>query len=176
MIKTTHYLLRSFREADIDNVYKGLSHPQVIKYYGVHFASREESKQQMDWYEGLEKNNSGKWWAICDLEDKDFYGAVGYNNWINDHRRAELGFWLLPDNWGKGILTELLPSVIFYGFQKMRLHRIEALVESENENCIRLLNKMDFTHEGRLMDYELKKGNYVHLDIYALLHSDNGEN
>ena len=173
MIKTNHFLCRSFRESDLDNVYFGLSHPDVIKFYGISFSSREESKIQMEWYSALEKNSSGKWWAICDSNDTQFYGAVGFNDWSIENKRAELGFWLLPDNWGKGILTEVLPSIFFYGFEKMRLHRIEALVESKNARALNLLEKTGFTHEGHLRDYEIKDKMFIDLEVFSLLSTDN---
>ena len=38
-IKTSRFRLRQFTDADLENVFKGLSHPEVIKYYGVSFNS-----------------------------------------------------------------------------------------------------------------------------------------
>jgi ribosomal-protein-alanine N-acetyltransferase len=32
-IKTNRLLLRQFVESDIENVFKGLSHPKIIKHY-----------------------------------------------------------------------------------------------------------------------------------------------
>ena len=36
-IKTEKLLLRQFADSDLENVFKGLSNPEVIKYYGVSF-------------------------------------------------------------------------------------------------------------------------------------------
>ena len=84
---------------DRENIYKGLSHPEVIQYYGVNYSSIEETEEQMKWYENLEKSGSGMWWSIRLKEDDSFCGAIGYNDYNQEHNKAEIGFWLLPGFW-----------------------------------------------------------------------------
>ena len=45
IIKTQRLLLRQFVESDLHSVFKGLSHPDVIKYYGVSYKTPEELLQ-----------------------------------------------------------------------------------------------------------------------------------
>ncbi len=54
-IETERFILRQFTENDLENAYKGLSHPEVIAYYGVSFDSLEATKEQIDWFRDLEK-------------------------------------------------------------------------------------------------------------------------
>ena len=166
-LKTDRLTLRSFLATDIDEVYKGLSHPEIIKYYGVNYASLSATQAQMDWFTHLEKNNTGKWWAMCDALNDKFYGAIGLNNLNETHRKAEIGFWLLPENWGKGLMQEAVPLICEYGFKQSKLHRIEALVETENKNCKNLMDKLNFKLEGTMQDCEIKNGDFISLDIYA---------
>lgn len=167
--RTERLLLRQFQPTDIGHVYKGLSHEEVIKYYGVSYKTLEETKEQMDWYANLEKEGIGIWWAITSAEDETFFGATGFNNLNREHRKAEIGFWLLPEFQKKGIIREAAPVVLDHVFHKLNLHRIEAYVESENKNSARALQKLNFEHEGRLRDCELKNGNFISLDIFARL-------
>lgn len=97
--------MRKIVDSDINNIYKGLSDPEIIKYYGVNFKSLEETEAQMSFYANLEKNGTGIWFAICSLDNKTFYGAGGLNDLSKQHKKAEIGFWLLTDFWGKGIMT-----------------------------------------------------------------------
>ncbi|MCB0582845.1 MAG: GNAT family N-acetyltransferase [Phaeodactylibacter sp.] len=168
-LKTSRLLLRQFRQEDIHDVFHGLSHPDVIKYYGVHFDTLEATQEQMNWFVSLETDRTGIWWAICRAEGGDFLGAAGFNNWSHEHRKAEIGFWLLPEYWGKGIMSEALPLVCDYGFGKMGLHRIEAFVESENQNSKTAMSKLGFRLEGTMVDCEIKNGRFISLDIYACL-------
>ncbi len=160
--------MRQFRESDIQNVFLGLSHPEVIQYYGVHFDSLEETKKQMDWFAELETDETGIWWAVCSPDNSIFYGAVGLYYVKRDLRKAEIGFWLMPEFWGHGIITESARLAIEYGFKKMHLTRIEAEVETENMLSKRVMEKLKFIHEGTKKNCEVKNGRYISLDIYVL--------
>lgn len=46
---TKQLILRQITQSDLPNIYKGLSHPKVIPYYGVSFESLEATQEQMDW-------------------------------------------------------------------------------------------------------------------------------
>ena len=167
ILKTNRLLLRQFVETDLENVFNGLSDSGVIKYYGVHFTSLEETKKQMAWFAELEKNGTGIWWAICSLNNRNFYGAGGLYYLNKKHMKAELGCWLIPEYWGKGMMTEVVPLLVEYGFSKMGLHRIEGFVETENINCKKAMQKLQFDHEGTMKDCEIKNGRFISLDIYA---------
>ncbi len=171
-ISTNRFLLRQFVPEDIEKVYLGLSHPEVIKYYGVSFSSLEATQEQMDWFKNIENEKSGIWWAICSKDNKTFYGAAGLNDVEKVHRKAESGFWLLPEFWGKGIMKEVMPVVCNFGFQNLNLHRIEAFVDAENNNCKKALAKLDFKHEGTMKDCEIKNGSFLSVDIYAMINPD----
>jgi [ribosomal protein S5]-alanine N-acetyltransferase len=170
-IKTGRFLLRQFKDADLENVFEGLSHPDVVRYYGVRFDSLEATKEQMTWFANLENTGTGIWWAVCASDDETFYGAGGLNNLAKEHKKAEIGFWLLPAFWGQGIMTEVLPLICKYGFESLALHRIEGLVEHDNHNCKSAMAKLDFKLEGTMRDCEVKNGRFISLDIYAKLNS-----
>ena len=171
-IKTERLLLRQFVESDIESVFKGLSHPDIIKYYGVSYRTIEDTKEQMKFFADLEKNKTGIWWAVCSLDNKIFYGAGGLNSISREHKKAEIGFWLLSDFWGQGIMTEAMPLICNYGFDKLGLHRIEGMVETENTNCKNAMAKLDFRHEGTMRECEIKNGKFISLDIYSKLNDN----
>ncbi|GGX00787.1 GNAT family N-acetyltransferase [Salegentibacter mishustinae] len=163
-IKTDRLLLRAIRSSDLVNIYKGLSNLEVIKHYGVSFESLEATKEQMDWFAGSKQF----WWAICS-PNNIFYGAGGLNDLSIEHKKAEIGLWLMPDFWGKGIMTEVMPLICSYGFEKLGIHRIEGFVNTDNKNCKKAMAKLDFQHEGTMKECEVKNGQFVSVDIYAKL-------
>ncbi|MDG2431793.1 GNAT family protein [Flavobacterium sp.] len=168
-LKTERLLLRQFVASDIENVFKGLSHPDIIQYYGVSYQTMEATKEQMDFFADLEKEETGIWWAICSLDNQIFYGAGGLNNLNKEHKKAEIGFWLLPDFWGQGIMNQAMPLLCDYGFDKLGLHRIEGIVETKNTNCKKAMAKLNFNLEGTMRECEIKNGKFISLDIYAKL-------
>ena len=167
LIKTDNLFLRPINASDIYPVWKGLSHPEVTRYYAVSFATLEETKAQMEWYATIEKNRTGQWWAICDPGDQHFYGAIGFNDIHPVHHRAEIGFWLLPEYWGKGYVPEAASCIIKHAVEQMKLHRIYAYVESENQNSKNVLIKLGFAYEGTMKECEMKNGKWIGLGIYA---------
>lgn len=175
VMSTKQVLLRQITVNDLENIYKGLSNPQVIKYYGVSFDSLEATQKQMLWFENLKQTETGVWWAVCSPDNKVFYGAAGLNNVLKEHKNGEIGFWLLPEFWRKGIMTEVVPLICSYGFDKLRLHRIEAFVESENQNSKKTLTKIGFEYEGTMKDCEIKNGKFISLDMYALIKNNQNE-
>ena len=167
IIKTERLLHRQFVDNDLENVFKGLSHPEIIKYYGVSFQTLEATKEQMTFFADLEKNETGIWWAVCSADNKTFYGAGGLSSLNKEHKKAEIGFWLISEFWGNGIMKEAMPLICNYGFDNLELHRIEGFVESENKNCKNAMAKLDFQHEGTMKECEIKNGKFISLDIYA---------
>jgi ribosomal-protein-alanine N-acetyltransferase len=164
--------LRRINLEDIDFIYRGLSDPAVIKYYGVSFKTLEETKEQMDWYADLETSATGKWWLICDSSTDIAVGAGGFNDWSKQNQKAEIGFWLLPEYWGKGYMSSAIPFLLHEAFNKMELNRIEAYVESNNMNCKKALLKMGFNYESTLKKYEFKYGEYIDIEIYTFLRAN----
>ncbi|MGN8226570.1 GNAT family N-acetyltransferase [Gracilimonas sp. BCB1] len=171
-LQTKRLILRPFTEDDLDNVFKGLSNPDIIKYYGISFETRESAKEQMKWFADHERNETGAWWAICLKDSGHFIGAGGLNDIEHDHKKAEFGFWLLPEYWGNGFMGEAIPAILNHGFEKINLHRIEGFVESKNTNCQKALDKLNFTFEGTMRNAEIKNGRYIDIDIYSKLSTD----
>ena len=165
--------MRQIRDEDLDDVFKGLSDASVIRYYGVSYLTREAAKEQMEFFKNLELNRTGIWWAICSADNHVFYGAGGLNNLNFTFRKGEIGFWLMPEFWGKGFIREAIIPILEYAFTNLGLHRIEAHVESGNHNSKRVLDKSGFLYEGTMKDCEIKNGKFISLDIYAILNEKN---
>ncbi len=169
MKKTANYHLKEIQPTDIHYIHKGLSNPAITRYYDVHFPTLEATKVQMDWYANLKKEGTGIWWGIYGLADEQFKGAVGFNNLEKQHRKAEIGMWLLQEHWGKGILKEVMPKVFEIGFTQLNLNRIEGYVVSDNEKCKSALQKINFMHEGTFRESEMKNGELISVDIFSIL-------
>lgn len=167
--------LREIVASDLASVHRALSDPRVTAYYAVSFATLDETRTQMEWFEDLRRTGTGIWWAVCSAEDpRTLIGACGLNNWAAEHRRAELGFWLLPEAWGQSFMREALEALLTHAFTSLEMHRIEAEVEAENLACMRLLERLGFTCEGTRRACELSNGKWIDVRWYARLATDPG--
>lgn len=172
MKNTCNYFLKEIVDSDINNIHKGLSNPEITKYYDVHFSTIEETQSQMEWYRTLKNEGTGSWWGIYDTTNNQFCGAGGFNSLEKDHQKAEIGLWLLKEYWGKGILKEIMPKLFDKGFYELNLNRIEGFVVSDNKKCKRALEKISFKFEGTMRECEIKNGQKISVDIYSILKSE----
>lgn len=162
-IKTNRLLLREITDLDLENIFNGLSNPDVIQYYGISFDTTEATKEQMIWF----KKKEQMWWAICSRDNQIFYGAGGLNDINNKEGKAEIGLWLLPKFWGLGIMKEAIPLISDFGFNQLQLNRIEGFVETTNSKCKKAMSKLDFHLEKTMKDCEMKNGKLISIDVYA---------
>lgn len=169
ILGTDRCYLRQIVAADQRDVFRGLSHPEVVRYYGVQFDTYDATAEQMAWYAALLENGSGIWWAVCDRGMGRMMGAIGLHDIHPLHRKAEIGFWLMPEWQGRGIIQEVLPVVTGYAFGPLQLHRLEATVETENTASGKVLSRCGFTHEGTMQECEWKDGRWVSLEVWGLL-------
>lgn len=171
-LHTRRLLLRPVETADQPMIFRGLSHPDVIRYYGVSYQSLEATGAQMDFYRELVEQGTGAWWVLCDKETGLFYGAAGFNHYQAAHQKAELGYWLLPEHQRKGMAREAVSFLCDWALTHCALHRIEAQVETGNTSSAQLLLATGFLYEGTLVDCEIKNGQFISLEMYARLASN----
>lgn len=86
-----------------------------------------------------------------------------------DNRRAEIGYTLARDCWGRGYMHEALLALLQHGFDTLQLHRVEADIDPRNLPSARVLERLGFRHEGRLRQRWQVAGEISDSDIYGLL-------
>lgn len=87
-------------------------------------------------------------------------------------RRAEMGYGLIAEAWGKGYMQEALTALINFGFNHLELNRIEADVDPRNEGSTKLLQRLGFLKEGYLRQRWIVADEVSDSEIYGLLRSD----
>jgi [ribosomal protein S5]-alanine N-acetyltransferase len=111
-------------------------------------------------------------WIIFLKDSGDIIGYFGFWRIVAEHCRAEIGFALKPEYWGKGYMTDTLLSMIRFGFNELRLHSIEANVNPRNESCRSLLEKAGFKKEAYFKENYLFNGKYYDSIIYSILENE----
>ncbi|WP_018476515.1 GNAT family N-acetyltransferase [Pontibacter roseus] len=167
--------LRLVRPEDAAFILQGLSDRHVTEYYAVHYDTPEAVQEQMKFSDDLVQNGTGAWWAFSLKGEGELMGACGLSSLEEEHQKAEIGFWLLPEHWGKGYTPEAAQAVLDYAFSQMRLNCIEAIVEGGNGASEKVLQKLGFTCEGRLREREMKNGRFIDLIYYSILKRDRQE-
>ncbi|GAB3742966.1 GNAT family N-acetyltransferase [Microlunatus parietis] len=109
-------------------------------------------------------------WLVTLRDDDRPVGLFGYVGWAPGHHRADVGYDLRRDHWGRGIATEALDLLLRFGFDRMDLNRVEAQTIADNHESVRLLERLGFRRDGLRRSYSLEEdGTYHDGAIYGLL-------
>lgn len=117
---------------------------------------------------GMERGEVAPW-ALELKADGHVVGTCGFGWWRPQHARAELGYALARRCWNLGLMTEAAAEAIRFGFEHMRLHRLEAQCLPDNIGSARVMEKNGMRCEGILRGSMFAKGAYRDRKIYAIL-------
>ena len=93
--------------------------------------------------ENINKNDS-LYWAIT-LSDKNILvGTICLFSFSDENEKCEIGYELLTNFQGQGIMKEAVEKVIDYAFNTIKVQKIEAFFHRDNLSSIRLLDKFSF--------------------------------
>ncbi|MBI9053995.1 MAG: GNAT family N-acetyltransferase [Bacteroidales bacterium] len=108
-------------------------------------------------------------WAIVEKSSNVFLGYFGFWRIMKEHCRAEIGFALKPEYWGKGFMTESLLQFVNFGFNNLQVHSIEANVNPLNEKSMLILEKVGFKKEAYFRENYLFNGRFIDSAIFSLI-------
>jgi [ribosomal protein S5]-alanine N-acetyltransferase len=104
--------------------------------------------------------------------DGELIGSIGLRDIETTHRKAELGFWVGVDFWGKGYATEAAQRMIRLGFEVLNLNRIYAHHMVRNPASGHVLSKVGMRPEGLLRQAVNKWGTFEDVVLCAILRCD----
>lgn len=85
---------------------------------------------------------------------------------------AEIGYLLVREHWGKGLMKEAVAALVEFGFELMELKRIEAQLDPRNEASAKVLERTGFSREGHQRRNFFAKGEYSDTWLYGMLRED----
>jgi ribosomal-protein-alanine N-acetyltransferase len=170
-IETQRLLLRKMRLDDAEAMFAYASDPAVTRYvlWDTHRSIEDSESFLRLAIEGYERGDFGGWGVI--LKDSGaFIGTCGLDaGYAPEHARAELGYVLSREYWGKGLMPEAVRAIIAFGFARVELNRIEARCIAANIASARVMEKAGMTYEGTLREREFIKGAYRDMKLYSIL-------
>ena len=173
VLETERLILRSLRMRDAQDMFAYAKDPEVSRHvlWDTHesvWDSRQFLRAAIRQYRrGLPGS-----FAITLKDSGRMIGTIGFM-WVNhEYKSAEVGYSLSREYWNQGIMTEALRRVISFGFQELRLNRIEAQHEVDNPASGRVMAHVGMQYEGVLRQRVKNKGRFVDVALYAILRGD----
>ena len=173
-LETERLLLRRVDNNDVNEIFALRSDPETMKYIPRPLVkTTEEALEHIATIDSKIDTNEGINWAITLKGNPKLIGIIGHYRIKPEHFRAEIGYILLPEYSGKGIITEAIQEVVQYGFEIMKLHSIEAIIDPENHGSAKVLEKNNFVKEAHLKENEFYDGRFLDTVIYSILNKPN---
>jgi ribosomal-protein-serine acetyltransferase len=122
---------------------------------------------------------SGEWtrgnmytFAIFDSAGAEFLGAVGLSHRNREHNFAGIGYWVRESKRGRGIAARAGKLVAAFGFDRVKLTRIEILAALDNHASRRTAENIGGRLEGIARNRLITPQGQVDAAVYALIPSD----
>jgi ribosomal-protein-alanine N-acetyltransferase len=132
----------------------------------------DETLEETDVYIGRMNRgvNENKWiiWAIEHKQSKKVIGSICIWNICMEKRIGELGYGIIPDYQGRGLMKEALLSVVEYGFNTMNLRALDAYTEENNIKSAKLLESCKFSEISRVDDQGYTNNRVYHMVVFRL--------
>jgi ribosomal-protein-alanine N-acetyltransferase len=161
-LRTERLRLRAFRPDDWADVHCYGSDPEVVRFMDWGPNTVEESRHHTNRASATAAVSPRLRfpYAVERLAGGRVIGSVELSLTSLDHRRAEMGYVLAREAWGRGYATEAAQALVAYGFGPLGLHRIAATCDPDNTASARVLQKIGMTYEGRLRAYFQIRGEW----------------
>ncbi len=170
VLQTERLLLRRITQEDVHAVFQFRSDVEAQRYNEGAITRLEQASELIARLEeGYQNRTMVEWGVTLKGGDETVIGLMGYANWSQQNRRAEIGYDLRRDYWGQGIASEALTTILAFGFGVMDLNRIHACTWVENVASVRLLERLGLRLEGVLRDEYWEADAFHDEAHYALL-------
>jgi ribosomal-protein-alanine N-acetyltransferase len=171
VLETERLTLRAMRTDDAAEVFRIMADPAVMRYFGrVPMTSFEQAMGRVTDETDAFAKCSGIRWALSLRERPSYIGSCGFWRIVTEHHRAEIGYELAPECWGRGLMPEALRAVLQFGFNVMGLHSVEANIHPDNLASRRVLEKLGFAQEGYFRENFLEAdGRFSDTAVFGLV-------
>lgn len=111
-------------------------------------------------------------WAIVLKENGQCIGQIAYFLVNSKNHFAEIEYCIGSKFQRKGFASEATKAIVAFGFNDIKLHKVQICHKSTNLKSKGVIEKIGFTYEGTVRDYFYINGSYVELLFYSILNSD----
>lgn len=145
-----------------------MNDPEVWKAIGN--ATPYNQNQEQEFFENVVSTDEGVHLLVVTEETP--IGTIGLEQIDQRAGVAEIGYWIIPEQWDNGFGTEATELMVQYAFDQLRLHKVTARVFDFNHASQRLLETIGFSEEGIQREQVFINGEYHDTYWYGLLAHD----
>lgn len=167
-------LFREFEPGDYANFSSVFSDEQVMRYALMDVITEEAAMRS--YFDKVLQNNAAEKdrmayeFAVFTITEPCFIGFADIDLEVGNPMGMEgnIGYFLLPDFWGKGYATEMASALLDFFFPRVRLQKITAWCNAENHASERIMQKAGMEKEGELRNARFKHGRWYNELQYGI--------
>lgn len=153
VLHTARLTLRALQPGDEEAVFALRSDPEAMRYgSGLPWTDRAVAAKWIAEHAAGFARGEYFNFAIVLNETGAFIGHCGVYALDRQSRRADVGYALLPTQWGKGYAREAVAALLGFAFDTLDLNRLEADIHPDNIASRRLLEKLGFEQDGYMRE------------------------
>ena len=159
ILETKRLVIKEPSASDFDNLLALRTDADVMQYIGNgSVQTREQVKEFLDNAKPYLDKYGLAFYSVFEKDTGNFVGQAGlFHLGFNVNQpEIELAYRLHKKFWHQGYATEIAKSLIEYGFSKLSLQKIIAIVHPENERSRKIMQKIGMTYYG-MIDYKETK-------------------
>ena len=174
-LDTTRLHLRPLAAADAEALFRLYADPQVMRYWSTPpwtSVAQAEAMIATD----LEALPAGQHLRLAltrsEGEDRALLGTCSLFSFHEASRRAEIGYALAHEAWGRGLMHEALAALVGFAFESLNLNRLEADIDPRNNASAKSLARLGFVQEGFLRERWIVGDEVSDTALFGLLRSE----
>lgn len=169
-LDTERLRLRPFRASDIKTMHALYADPENLRYWGVSPSpDLDSTRKMMRWHLGYHPAHYVIW-AVEERSSKRVVGMINYHRRELREKRVDVGWLILPEYQSKGYMTEAGRALLRHLIDKLKVHKVEALIRAENKPSQALAKRLGFRLEGGpIRDRWFVSGHWHSVLIYGLI-------
>ncbi|WP_095102313.1 GNAT family N-acetyltransferase [Pseudomonas sp. Irchel 3A5] len=145
VLQTERMTLRQLSSADVLPMAQILSDPEVMRYSVRGILSESATAEFVDWSSQSYALHGFGPWAVVETASGVLMGFCALNQeTVDGAEEVEIGYRLAPQFWGRGLATEIVRATLTYGFERLELPSIIAIVQPANVASVRVIQKVGF--------------------------------
>ena len=165
--------LRGPRAEDADGLFALFADPQVMRYWSrPPMTLRSESEGLIAEIDDAFAQRTMLNWMLTTRSDDAVIGTCTLFRFEPRHHRAEVGYALRSDHWGRGLAAEAATLALDWAFRALGLHRVEADIDPRNAGSRKMLERLGFVSEGLLRQRYFVGEEVSDTELFGLLEED----
>jgi len=160
MIETERLVIRTFCFDDFSDFLKIHSNKEVMRFFMSGVKSLSEAISVFSFIRNHQKKYGFSYWGVFKKDTGEYIGQAGVT--YKDDGDLNLCFAFLPEFWGKGYASEVVPAVIDWIFKNVDVKYITAMAMPENKRSRDFMEKigMKYTVDSPLSN-EVVASHYI---------------